>query len=311
MGHVIRLLLLLCIALPAFGQIEEASLHSIETAADAVEPASAPAVEPEMLALDRLPVFALNPLPPDFARVDADPDFSSSSNFLATAPTVIAPVQMTRQGFQWGPAVWQSLSFLLIQQGGLIGSDKWTRWNMLHGKFFEDWGRSVKGAFSSGWDDGDPFLDNYIGHPVQGALTGYIQVQNDPKYRAVEFGMTKAYWASRLRAMAWTTAYSFQFEIGPISEASISNLGSYEYLGDHGRMTTGMGYVDFVMTPVGGLGWMMMEDALDRFVVKKLERKLGRGWGNFFRVALNPTRAGANVLRAKAPWYRDGRDGAR
>jgi len=31
----------------------------------------------------------------------------------------------------------------------------------------------------SGWNDGDPDWFGYVGHPIQAALTGFIQIQND------------------------------------------------------------------------------------------------------------------------------------
>ena len=46
--------------------------------------------------------------------------------------------------------------------------------------------------------------------------------------------------------------YSFQFEFGPLSEASIGNVGL--------RPNT-TGWVDHVITPVGALGFMVAEDA--------------------------------------------------
>ena len=85
----------------------------------------------------------------------------------------------------------------------------------------------------------------------------------------------------------------------PYSEASVGNVGM--------RPGT-MGHVDLVMTPVGGFGWMLAEDALDRYVVRPLENRTGRGVTRFLRVALGPTRSFANVLRFKKPWRRDDRD---
>ena len=34
-----------------------------------------------------------------------------------------------------------------------------------------------------GWADGDPFLVNYVGHPMQGAVAGFIWQHNDRAYR--------------------------------------------------------------------------------------------------------------------------------
>lgn len=187
------------------------------------------------------------------------------------------------------------MRFLLLEHGFRLALQPGTR-RRLGGPFLRDWGESVRAT--SGWGDGDNWFVNYVGHPMQGTMSGYLQVQNDARGRLLEFG-DQGYWSSRLKALAWNTAYSIQFEIGPISESSLGNVGQ--------RKGTS-GYVDHVMTPTGGLGWMVAEDALDRFVVRRLESRTGSGrWRVFYRVALNPSRSFANVLRGKKPWHRDTR----
>ena len=90
-----------------------------------------------------------------------------------------------------------------------------------------------------------------------------------------------------------------QFEIGPLSEASIGNVGMK-------RETAG--WVDHVMTPAGGLGIMMLEDMLDRYVVRKLEDRTGSPVVRaMLRMFLTPSRATANVSGMRAPWFRAGR----
>jgi hypothetical protein len=167
----------------------------------------------------------------------------------------------------------------------------------LGGPFFSDYADSVKAL--GGWGDGDNWFINYVAHPMQGAASGYIQVQNDEQGRSVEFSNSQEYWRSRLKALAWNAAYSTQFELGPISESSIGNVGQRKGMS---------GYVDLVMTPAGGFGVMIAEDVLDRFLVQKWESRTDnlrvRG---FYRVALNPCRAFANVLRGRSPWFRDTR----
>lgn len=227
-----------------------------------------------------------------------------SSSALPAQP--IEPIVPRKEKFAWGKALRESAIFLGIQHSVLIGIQPWTRYE-LRGPLVKDYFRSIKGIRS--WDDGDPFIDNYIGHPIQGALTGYIQVQNDPRGKRQQFGMHKEYWKSRLKAMAFSAAYSTQFEIGPFSEASIGNSGGKSYIDHRGKLTTGMGYVDLVVTPIGGMGWQVMEDILDRHISERVERAGHRKWANFFRVALNPARTAANLLRLKKPWHRDWKDG--
>ncbi len=205
------------------------------------------------------------------------------------------PEQPEEHSFDWSSAAEESFVFLTVQNGFRLTQKKTVR--ELDGPFFADYWRSVRGL--GGWDDGDGSFTNYVAHPMQGAVSGYIQIQNDPRGAALQFSARPAYWKSRLRATAWSAAYSTQFELGLFSEASIGNVGL--------RPGT-MGYVDLVMTPTGGLGWMIGEDALDRFVMIPLERKWdNRGLTRLLRVALSPTRSFANVLRFEKPWKRDGR----
>jgi len=197
------------------------------------------------------------------------------------------------QSFNWSTAIKQSLLFLGVQHGYAMTQQK-TRHD-LRGSFFKDYIRSVKSL--QGWEDGGRFFTNYIAHPMQGSLFGFIQIQNDPKGMNLSFDNSKAYWRSRLKALAWSAAWSTQFEIGPVSQASIGNVGL------HGKQT----YVDLVVTPIGGFGWIVLEDFVDKKIIQMIER---RSSGNFYikiasRTFLNPSRSTANLLRFKTPWHRD------
>lgn len=197
------------------------------------------------------------------------------------------------QSFHWLTAIKQSLLFLGVQHGYAMTQPKTRR--DLKGPFFRDYARSVKSLH--GWEDGGRFFTNYIAHPMQGSFLGFIQVQNDPKGMNLSYNESHAYWRSRLKALAWSAAWSTQFEIGPVSQASIGNVGL------HGKQT----YVDLVVTPVGGIGWLVLEDFVDKHIIHMIER---RNSGNFYikvasRTFLNPTRSVANLLRLKTPWYRD------
>ena len=196
------------------------------------------------------------------------------------------------ESFHWRSAIKQSLMFLAIQHGYAFTQPK-TR-EALKGKFFKDYVKSVKSLH--GWADGGRFFTNYLAHPMQGAFTGFIQVQNDPKGLKQRFGTSADYWRSRMKAMAWTAAWSTQFEIGPISQASIGNVGL------KGKQT----YVDIVMTPLGGTAMLISEDAIDRFVMEHIERRTNNFYAIIFsRMLLSPTRTVANLFRFKTPWYRD------
>jgi hypothetical protein len=198
-------------------------------------------------------------------------------------------------GPEWGSVRRQSMMFLSMQHGFRLMQEKTTR--ELGGPFFKDYASSVKGL--KGWGDGDGVFTNYVAHPMQGAVSGFVFLNNNSDSACLEFGNSRRYWKSRLKAFAFAAFYSTQFELGPFSEATVGNVGM-----NHGTS----GWVDFVMTPVGGLGWMVAEDAVDRFVIRRLEKKWKRPAAmRFFRIALNPTRSLANVFRLKLPWHRPGR----
>jgi hypothetical protein len=172
------------------------------------------------------------------------------------------------------------------------------------------------------WNDGDDFLVNYVGHPMQGAVSGFIEIQNDPTGREQEISATRAYWMSRFKAFLWATAYSTHSEISPLGEAGIGNEGGWTYpincpkpcaqSGVHTKYTNNTGWVDFIITPTVGSLWMLAEDTLDRYVNDRVQgENRSRNLPKILRGALNPSRTMANALRLKAPWYRDfqhGRD---
>jgi hypothetical protein len=201
-------------------------------------------------------------------------------------------------GIEWGALLRHTGFFLASQHSFRLLTEEGTRQGM-KGPFFKDWYRSLSSLH--GWGDGDPFLVNYIGHPMQGSVAGYIWRQNDVAYRSVEFENTPRYWRSVLRSTAFSFVYSSQFEIGPISEATIGAVQS-KY--------PQQGFVDHVATPTIGALWMVGEDILDRHVIRRIEggtenvfiRMMARGW-------LNPSRSFANMMRFKVPWWRDTRPG--
>src|SRR5438093_12005399 len=97
------------------------------------------------------------------------------------------------------------------------------------------------------------------------------------------------------KAMIFSAIGSTLFEIGPVSEASIGNVGYFKQ----------SGLVDFFVTPTVGVAFMIGQDLLDNYVIKNLERKIhNKIFLATVRVALNPTRSLANALAFKKPWYR-------
>lgn len=203
--------------------------------------------------------------------------------------------------FQWGGALKQSLYFLGIMHSFRFITEGGTRAE-LRGPFFKDYFKAMRGL--RGWKDGDPFIVNYVGHPLQGSVSGFIQIHNDPKGINEELSLRKSYWMSRLKAFGWSAALSTQFELGPLSEASLGNIG----IRPTKKWKRPMAYVDLVVTPTLGTVVLVGEDALDRYVISRYETRLPNRTTVFiFRSILNPSRGFANVLRGKWPWYRDNR----
>jgi hypothetical protein len=241
--------------------------------------------------IDRSPVTSIT--------ADLPPELSDSAYINIRSHPPIEKVRVIQQGVNWSSVLTQSMFFLAIEQGFRLGTQPGTR-AALKGKFFDDWFKSV--TSTKGWGDGDDFLTNYIGHPMEGSVVANIFVHNDPRGRNQVFGWNSAYWNSRLKATAWSAIYSTQFELGPISEASLGNVGH------QGKSQSGA--VDLVITPLAGLGWQVGEDLLDKYLIVKIENRTRNPVLLMLaRSVLNPTRSFANAMRMSVPWARDTRAG--
>jgi hypothetical protein len=238
----------------------------------------------------------------------------------ASGETTIAPVPLQKQGFHWRRALTESFTFLVIEQAYVVHTDfNWvvSENGVPFNHFWRDYTQSLSEWVHSGWNDGDPNWFGYVGHPIQGALTGFIQIQNDPQGEKLEFSKTKAYWWSRFKAALWNTAYSTQWNLGPLSEVTVEKYGTkdrapWNYNGTYPcsrHCLTGVGQIDIVMTPLGGTGWLVGEDFLDKKIVRRVEGATqNRLLIDTARCALNPIRGAANILHGKHPWYRASRD---
>ncbi len=205
------------------------------------------------------------------------------------------PAKTFSEGFDWKSALTQSGLLLAVQHTGRVAQAPTRR--ELTGPFWRDYFTSVSNIHT--WNDGDWIATNYIGHPIMGATAGYIQIFNDPGGRRLEFDLSSGvYWRSRLKALAWSAAYSTQFELGPFSEASIGNVG---------KRSPTMAAVDLVVTPVGGFTVILLEDYIDKRFISRWELSGSKSKAHVLRITLNPARSLANLLRFKLPSYRDNR----
>jgi len=206
-------------------------------------------------------------------------------------PSERAPAPST-----WKGAFADSLRLLLVEHSTRVLFQGKTR-RELSGNFFGDYRRSLR--IPDTWGDGDRWAVNYVGHPLQGAASGFIWLDHEDGSHNPELGFSKQYWASRGRATAWAALYSLQFEVGPFSEASIGNVGL--------RPNT-TGWVDHIVTPAGALGVMVVEDAIDRYLIVRIESWTGNSVIRAIaRMSLNPSRTLSNGVQGRMPWSRAGR----
>jgi hypothetical protein len=220
---------------------------------------------------------------------------SAASSLAQTRSDALEPPVGGQRGTDIGAAFRTSFKLLMIEHATRVLTQPETR-RELSGPFWDDYRRSVR--IPPRWNDADTWEVNYIGHPIHGAAAGYLWLDADP-HAPEELSLSGEYWWSRGRATIWTVVYSLQFEFGPLSEASLGNVG---------MSPETSGWVDHVVTPVGALALMVAEDALDRYFVKWVEERTpNKVWRASLRMVFNPARALANVASQRTPWDRQDR----
>jgi hypothetical protein len=205
----------------------------------------------------------------------------------------------------WHQLIIEASLYNAFQDMGNLYTGYWYRYETTHGKWWDRYIASVDGWRWDRWEDNNPWLDDYVGHSMMGAITNYLWIQNDPKGMTVEQANDWIYWRSRLRALTFSTAFSFWWKFGPTGEAAVGHNGDH-YFPDHGVLTNETGWVELVTTPLGGLAWTLGEDALDKHVFRKIAAKPRRPVTLLLASFLTPSKATANIFRFRPPWYRDG-----
>lgn len=201
-----------------------------------------------------------------------------------------------------------SVLFNAFQNAGNLYTGYWYRWETSHGKWWDRYVNSVEGWRWDKWSDDNPLLDVYVGHPMMGSITNYLWIQNDPKSMTLEQSNSWPYYRRLLRAGAFSTFYSFEWKLGPLGEAGIGHNGDHYFGDESGRVTTNeTGVVELVTTPAGGMLWTMAEDALDKHLVRRLEKRSRNPVALTAYQFLTPSLATANIFRFRPPWYRDSR----
>src|SRR5215472_9079960 len=208
-----------------------------------------------------------------------------------------APESQTTTRQNWGASSRESLLFTGIMHTFNLWTEAGTR-DTLNGHWLDDYLHSI--GELRGWSDGDTFMSPYVGHTIEGSVFGYIQRQNDPKYRLVQWGDGRDYFMSLLRSMAYSAVWHAQWKIGPVSEASIGNV----------MLHASPGFITLTDTPTLGTVAMIAEDTADRYLLMGLEnRTANRPVLVLARSFLNPGRSFANLMAFRVPWHRDTRIG--
>ena len=238
-----------------------------------------------------------------------------------------------KTGIHWASLIGEELLYISVKNAYRMSQQK-TR-TSLGGPFFSDWGYILQHIDINKWSDGGKWDTNDVGHPLDGAIAAFIYRRNDDNTRNLRFDLhNREYRKGIFKAFLVAAVVSTESEIGPISEATIGHVGlkadwwfrlpdghlegpvPQDLIGLSELTKTpgwirggnGTGLTDFIVTPFGGAAVMLGEDAVDKYVIERLERHVhNRYLVATMRCFMNPTRSAGNFFSFEAPWRRDNR----
>ncbi len=229
-------------------------------------------------------------------------------------PAPVLPDAKDSVGIHWGSLFREWLLNLAIEHTERIAQEAKTR-AQLSGPFFQGWINTVSMYRFDRWDDDDKFVTSYLGHPTQGAIVAAIFWQNNDHVRFSDQDFhSAAYRKALLQAFAFVTFDAVQWKLGPLSEASIGHVGLPAHWWDrdcealHIPCEPRTGMNDLVLNEVGGIAMTIGFQWLDKHVQKRLENRVqSRALIDTARIVTNPPQSVANIMRFRAPWFRDSR----
>lgn len=222
---------------------------------------------------------------PDPTTLDIGRSLEWSRLFVPAARPAEAQTKLSR-------VVLYGLQLTFYEHVMRVATQEFTR-EQLKGPFWADYLASVH--VPQRWGDKDHWQVNDIGHAISGGA--FVRIWMDQRER--KGGTPSQYLASMTRGLAYAAVFSIQYEIGPMSEASIGNVG---------LNPDDLGWSDYIWTPIGGMLWTMGEDAIDKYVLTYLDRHLPFKTARVAaRLILNPSRMLANIGQNRAPWSRSDR----
>ena len=230
------------------------------------------------------------------------------------ASVAVSPDPKRSGGIHWGSLMREWWLNLSMEQTERILQESKTR-DQLSGRFFHDWITTVSMYRFDRWNDNDKWITSYLGHPTQGAIVAAIFWQNDDHVRFSDQDFhNAAYRKALLQAFAFVTFDAVQFKLGPLSEASIGHVGYPARSWDrdckalHIPCVPRTGMNDLVMNEVGGLAMTIGFHWLDKHLQKRIEGRVhSRALIDTTRILTNPPQSWANIVRFRAPWFRDNR----
>jgi hypothetical protein len=229
-------------------------------------------------------------------------------------PVRVLPDAKHSGGIHWGPLLRDWFLNLVMEQTERIVKESKTR-EQLSGPFFKGWINTVSMYRFDRWDDDDKFVTSYLGHPTQGAIVAAIFWQNNDHVRFSDQDFhSAAYRKALLQTFAFVTVDAVQWKLGPLSEASIGHVGFPAHWWDRDckalnipcKPRTGMN--DLVLNETGGMAMTIGFHWLDKHLQKRIERRFeSRALIDTTRILTNPPQSVANIVRFRAPWFRDNR----
>jgi hypothetical protein len=215
-------------------------------------------------------------------------------------------------GIHWKSLFEQWCLNLAMEQTVRIAHEPKTR-DALSGPFFQDWFNTVSTYHFNRWDDEDKFITSNIAHPMQGAVVAAIFWQNDDHVRfAYQDFHSAAYRKALFQSFLFATFDAVQWKLGPLSESSIGNVGlpAHWYERDcaqlNARCEPRTGLNDLVLNETVGMAMFIGFQWLDKHVQTRIEeRTRSRALIDTTRMLMNPPQVVANIVRFRAPWYRD------
>ena len=183
----------------------------------------------------------------------------------------------------------------------------------MSGPFLQRWFDTVSTYHSNRWNDDDKFVTSNLGHPAQGAIVaGIFWQNNDHVCLSDQDFHSAAYRKAILQAFAFVTFDAVQWKLGPLSESTIGHVGlpahrREQYCGSYNiRCEPRTGLNDLVLNEVGGTAMTVGFQWLDKHVQKRIEKRVqSRAVIDTTRMLTNPPQYVANIMRFRAPWFRD------